>query len=60
MHKILTVALSLALLPAFALAAGPRDAPKAAGIESKDYQWAKMEGELKEALDKKEIGRAHV
>ena len=53
MHKLLTVALSLVLVPAFALAAGPREAPKAAGIESKDYQWAKMEGELKEALDKK-------
>ena len=51
MYKALTVALSIALIPAFALAAPP--APKAAGIESKDYQWAKMEGELKEALDKK-------
>jgi cytochrome c553 len=53
MYKALTLALSMALIPAFALAAGPRDAPKAAGIESKDYQWAKMEGELKVALEKK-------
>jgi cytochrome c553 len=51
MRKLLTVAFSIALIPAFALAGPP--APKAAGIESKDYQWAKMEGELKEALDKK-------
>jgi cytochrome c553 len=51
MFKIFAVALSVSLIPTFALAAPP--APKAAGIESKDYQWAKMEGELKEALDKK-------
>ena len=43
--------LSLALSSTLVLAAPP--APKAAGIESKDYQWAKMEGELKEALAKK-------
>ncbi|MDP2821367.1 MAG: c-type cytochrome [Sulfuritalea sp.] len=51
MYKILTLALSMALIPALALAAPP--AEKKAGIESKDYQWAKMEGELKEALAKK-------
>jgi hypothetical protein len=45
MRKLLTVAFSIALIPAFALAGPP--APKAAGIESKDYQWAKMEGEHK-------------
>jgi len=43
--------LTLALSSTLVLAGPP--APKAAGIESKDYQWAKMEGELKEALAKK-------
>ena len=49
--KKIALALSLALSSTLALAGPP--APKAAGIESKDYQWAKMEGELKEALAKK-------
>ncbi len=49
--KRIALALSLALSSALALAGPP--APKAAGIESKEYQWAKMEGELKEALSKK-------
>jgi cytochrome c553 len=51
MKKLFSLAVAALLLPAVAFAAPP--APKAAGIESKDYQWAKMEGELKEALDKK-------
>jgi cytochrome c553 len=50
MKRMISLALAAALIPVAALAAGPRDAPKAAGIESKDYQWAKMEGEMKEAL----------
>jgi cytochrome c553 len=49
--KRIALALSLALSSTLALAGPP--APKAAGIESKDYKWAKMEGELKEALAKK-------
>jgi hypothetical protein len=49
--KKIALALSLALSSTLVLAGPP--APKAAGIESKDYQWAKMEGELKEALAKK-------
>ena len=49
--KKIALTLTLALSSTLALAAPP--APKAAGIESKDYQWAKMEGELKEALGKK-------
>ena len=40
--------LALCVLPGFVFAGPP--APKAGGIESKDYQWAKMEGEMKEAL----------
>jgi len=51
--KKVVLSITLALTAAAALAADPRQAPKAAGIESKDYQWAKMEGELKEALAKK-------
>lgn len=51
MIKTLTLAFSMVLLPAIAFAGPPP--PKAAGIESKDYQWGKMEGELKEALAKK-------
>ena len=49
----LVLAVTLALAAAAASAADPRQPPKAAGIESKDYQWAKMEGEFKEALAKK-------
>lgn len=33
-------------------AAGAQPAPQAEGIEAKDYQWNKMEGEKVEALDK--------
>ncbi|MDP1651188.1 MAG: cytochrome C, partial [Rhodocyclaceae bacterium] len=51
MKIMLTLALTAALFPAIALAGPPP--PKAAGIEAKDYQWGKMEGELKEALAKK-------
>jgi len=51
--KKVVLAVTLAFATAAAFAADPRQAPKAAGIESKDYQWAKMEGELKEALAKK-------
>ena len=51
MYKRQAIALTLALSSALVLAGPP--APKAAGIESKDYQWAKMEGELKDALSKK-------
>ena len=56
MYKILTVALSLALVPAFALAAPP--AEKKAGIESKDYKWNAQEGEKIEALQKKGDAKA--
>jgi len=49
MRKLLTVALSIVLVPAFALAAGPA-AEKKAGIESKDYKWNAQEGEKIEAL----------
>jgi cytochrome c553 len=48
MKTALALAALLALAPALSQAGPP--APKAAGIESKDYQWAKMEGEMKEAL----------
>jgi cytochrome c553 len=51
--KKVVLAVTLALAAASAFSADPRQAPKSAGIESKDYQWAKMEGELKEALAKK-------
>lgn len=51
MKNMLALAMTIALLPAVAFAGPPP--PKAAGIESKDYQWGKMEGELKEALAKK-------
>ncbi|HRD85486.1 MAG TPA: c-type cytochrome, partial [Rubrivivax sp.] len=53
MKHIIAVAVAAAFASTLSLAADPRQAPKAAGIESKDYQWAKMEGELKEALAKK-------
>jgi cytochrome c553 len=62
MKTLTTLALAAAaLLPAFlslpAGAADPRAAPRAAGIESRDYQWAKMEGEMKEALAVKGIAK---
>ena len=50
MKTLVALAIVAALAPALAAAADPRQAPKTAGIESKDYQWAKMEGEMKEAL----------
>ncbi|MCX8085831.1 MAG: c-type cytochrome [Rhodocyclaceae bacterium] len=50
MKRLFPLAFLLAGAPTFA--AGPT-APKAAGIESKDYQWAKMEGEFKAALEAK-------
>jgi cytochrome c553 len=51
MKKILTLAgmTTLAALLSATVFAGP-PAPHTSGIESKDYQWAKMEGEMKEAL----------
>lgn len=55
MKQALTLALALAIAPAAVLAGPP--APKAAGIESKDYQWAKMEGEMKEALAVKGVAK---
>jgi cytochrome c553 len=51
MKKILFLAIAAALIPA--TGAFAQAAPKHAGIESKDYQWAKMEGEMKAALDTK-------
>ena len=50
MRKILTLAIAAAFMPVAALAAGPNDAPKKAGIESKDYKWNAAEGEKIEAL----------
>jgi cytochrome c553 len=49
MNRLITLAITAALTSSVAFAGPP--APKTAGIESKDYQWAKMEGELKAALD---------
>ena len=54
--KAITLALAAMLLPTTVAFAGP-PAPHAAGIESKDYQWAKMEGELKAALDTKGVAK---
>ena len=54
--KAITLALAAMLLPTTVAFAGP-PAPHAAGIESKDYQWAKMEGELKAALDAKGVAK---
>ena len=51
-HRMLLLA---ALIPAVAFAGPP--APKADGIGTKDYQWAKMEGELKAALDAKGVAK---
>jgi cytochrome c553 len=52
----LTVVLSMALIPAAALAAPP--AEKKAGIESKDYKWNAQEGEKIEALKLKGDAKA--
>jgi cytochrome c553 len=49
MKKILLLALSLALAPAFCAAGGPPPATQA-GIEAKDYKWNAQEGEKIEAL----------
>lgn len=49
MKKAIVMAIAAALIPATgALAQAP--APKKPGIESKDYQWNKMEGKKAEAL----------
>lgn len=52
MKKAIALALAAILIPGLATA-DPRNAPKAAGIESKNYEWAKMEGEMKAALEAK-------
>ena len=54
--KKITLALATVLLPCTVVFAGP-PAPKAAGIESNDYQWAKMEGEMKAALAVKGVAK---
>ena len=56
MYKALTLALSIALIPALAQAAPP--AEKKAGIESKDYKWNAQEGEKIEALKLKGNAKA--
>ena len=56
MYKALTLALSMALIPAVAMAAPP--AEKKAGIESKDYKWNAQEGEKIEALKLKGDAKA--
>ena len=56
MYKALTLAISLAMLPALALAQAP--ATKQAGIESKDYKWNAQEGEKIEALKVKGNAKA--
>ena len=54
MKTILHLAIAAALMPLCSAFAGPPP-PKHAGIESKDYQWAKMEGEMKAALEAKGV-----
>ncbi|MBB1076904.1 c-type cytochrome [Rhodoferax sp. 4810] len=56
MKKILVLAIAAALLPLTSAFAGPPP-PKHAGIESKDYEWAKMEGEMKAALEAKGVAK---
>ncbi len=56
MKKALLVALTMALVPAVALAGAP--APKKAGIEEKGYEWNKQEGEKIEALKLKGDAKA--
>ncbi len=56
MKKILSLAIVASLFPLTNAFAGP-PAPKADGIESKDYVWAKMEGEMKEALEAKGVAK---
>lgn len=49
MKKVIALAIAAALLPTSA-AFAQAPAPKKSGIESKDYQWNKMEGKKAEAL----------
>lgn len=56
MKTALALAALLALAPSLALAGPP--APKAAGIESKDYKWNAQEGEKIEALKLKGDAKA--
>ena len=49
MKKVIALAIAAALLPA-SVAFAQAPAPKKSGIESKDYQWNKMEGLKAEAL----------
>jgi len=56
MNKSIALAIALALSPAFVLAGPP--APKAAGIESKEYKWNAQEGEKIEALKLKGDAKA--
>lgn len=56
MNKPILLALALALAPALSLAGPP--APKASGIESKDYKWNAQEGEKIEALKLKGDAKA--
>lgn len=56
MYKLLTMVLSIALIPTAVLAGPP--AEKKAGIESKDYQWNAQEGEKIEALKLKGNAKA--
>jgi len=56
MKKILTLSITTALLSLGNAFAGPPP-PQHAGIESKDYQWAKMEGEMKAALEAKGVAK---
>ncbi len=56
MKKNLVLAIAAALLPLTSAFAGPPP-PKHAGIESKDYEWAKMEGEMKAALEAKGVAK---
>ena len=50
------LAIAAALLPLCNAFAGPPP-PQHAGIESKDYKWAKMEGEMKAALEVKGVAK---
>ena len=58
MKKALTLAIAAAFMSAAAIAAGPNDAPKKAGIESRDYKWNAAEGEKIEALKLKGDAKA--
>ena len=56
MKTKLQLAIAATLLPLCSAFAGPPP-PQHAGIESKDYQWAKMEGEMKAALESKGVAK---